>query len=49
MAGDITPFVIRIQTALEKGGVEGAKAELAELTAEAKKNADQSKGTAGLR
>ncbi len=47
MAGDITPFVIRIQTSLEKGGVEGAKAELAELTAEAKKASEANKQTSG--
>jgi hypothetical protein len=37
MSDNITPYIIRIQTALEKGGVQGAKDELAALTAETEK------------
>lgn len=47
MSDNITPFIIRIQTALEKGGIEGAKDELAALTAESKKSADQSQASSG--
>jgi hypothetical protein len=47
MAGDITPFIIRIQTALEKGGIEGAKTELAALTAEAEKSKKANEGASG--
>lgn len=47
MTGDITPFIIRIQTALEKGGIEGAKTELAALTAEAEKSKKANEGASG--